>query len=145
MIHEFKITRRVAFSETDMVGIVHFSNFFRYVEEVEQAMFRSLGLSIVTRIDDRHYGWPRVKASCEYLQPLRFEDEFEIHLLIREVGTKSITYDFVLYPVGDTAEQAVARGSMTTVCVVRDEAGNMTSTPIPAELAAQIQAGPADG
>ena len=29
MAHEFKVVRRVEFSETDMAGIVHYSNFFR--------------------------------------------------------------------------------------------------------------------
>ena len=40
--HEFTITRRVEFSETDMAGIVHFSNFCRYMEHAEHAFFRSL-------------------------------------------------------------------------------------------------------
>ena len=35
MAYEFKVTRRVEFSETDMVGIVHYSNFFRYMETAE--------------------------------------------------------------------------------------------------------------
>ena len=33
MPYEFKAVRRVEFSETDMAGIVHFSNFFRYMEK----------------------------------------------------------------------------------------------------------------
>ena len=32
MIDEFRTTRMVEFSETDMAGIVHFANFFRYME-----------------------------------------------------------------------------------------------------------------
>ena len=46
MAYEFKVRRRVEFSETDMAGIVHYSNFFRYMEAAEHAFFRSLGLSI---------------------------------------------------------------------------------------------------
>jgi hypothetical protein len=47
MAHRFTCTERVQFSDTDMAGIVHFSNFFRYMERVEHAFFRSLGFSIV--------------------------------------------------------------------------------------------------
>ena len=36
-------------TDTDMAGIVHFSNFFRYMERVEHAFFRSLGFSIVDK------------------------------------------------------------------------------------------------
>jgi len=42
MAYEFKLVRRVEFNETDAAGIVHFSNFFRYMESVEHAFFRSL-------------------------------------------------------------------------------------------------------
>ena len=55
--HEFTITRRVEFSETDMAGIVHFSNFCRYMEHAEHAFFRSLDRSIVDPA--LGIGWPR--------------------------------------------------------------------------------------
>ena len=48
--YEFKIVREVEFSDTDMAGIMHFSNFFRFMEAAEHAFFRSLGLSIHTPI-----------------------------------------------------------------------------------------------
>ena len=35
--------RRVQFSETDAAGIVHFSNFFRYFEDAEHALWRDSG------------------------------------------------------------------------------------------------------
>ena len=89
MAYEFKVVRRVEFSETDMAGIVHYSNFFRYMEAAEHGFFRSLGLSVVTRQVDPPVGWPRVHAECDYRKPLRFEDLVEIHLLITEIGRAS--------------------------------------------------------
>jgi acyl-CoA thioesterase FadM len=68
---EFEYARVVQFSETDLAGIVHFSAYFRYMEEAEHALWRAAGLSVAR--DDLH--WPRVSASCEYASPLRFEDE----------------------------------------------------------------------
>ena len=43
---EYRLKRRVQFYETDMAGIVHFSWFFRYLEEAEHAMWREAGLTI---------------------------------------------------------------------------------------------------
>ena len=43
---EYRLRRRVQFHETDSAGIVHFSWFFRYMEEAEHAMWREAGLSI---------------------------------------------------------------------------------------------------
>ena len=82
MAYEFKVVRSVEFHETDMAGIVHYSNFFRYMETAEHGFFRSLGFSLVTDQTDPPIGWPRVHAECDYFQPLRFEDEVEIHLLV---------------------------------------------------------------
>ena len=72
MAYEFKLIRRIEFSETDMAGIVHFSNFFRMMESAEHAFFRSLGFSV--HPEGGTTGWPRVSATCDYLRPLRFED-----------------------------------------------------------------------
>ena len=78
MPYQYRIIRRVEFSETDMAGIVHYSNFFRYMEAAEHAFFRSIGFSVVTRNVDPPVGWPRVHAECDYRRPIRFEDELEI-------------------------------------------------------------------
>src|SRR5439155_7189320 len=65
MAYEFKVVRRVEFSETDMAGIVHYSNFFRYMEAAETQFFRSLGFSLMTRQVQPPVGWPRVHAECD--------------------------------------------------------------------------------
>ena len=48
-ISEFVYHRRVQFPETDASGIVHFTNFFKYVEEAEHALWRAAGMSIAER------------------------------------------------------------------------------------------------
>jgi YbgC/YbaW family acyl-CoA thioester hydrolase len=83
MPYEFKVTRRVEFSDTDMEGIMHFSNFFRFMETAEHAFLRSLGFSAVLSRNGLEVCLPRVHAECDYLAPLRFEDEVLIHLLVQ--------------------------------------------------------------
>ena len=136
--HEFTTTRRVEFSETDAGGIVHFTNFFRYMEYAEHAFFRSLGHSIVN--PTLGVGWPRVHCNCDFKKPLKFEDEVEIHLLVSAKTSKSISYQFRFRV--DGAE--VARGGFTIVCVRKTEAGGMKAASIPPEIANLIEAAPAD-
>jgi YbgC/YbaW family acyl-CoA thioester hydrolase len=138
MTSELKVVRRVEFSETDMAGIVHYSNFFRYMETAEHAFFRSLGFSVVTRQTDPPVGWPRVHADCDYFQPLRFEDEIEIHLLVTEKRSKSLSYQFRFRRLSPGPVAEVARGNMTVVCV-RHEGATMRSTSIPRQIADQIE------
>ena len=130
---EFTVTHRVQFSETDMAGIVHFSNYFRWMEEVEHAFFRSAGLSVSMQHEGRHLGWPRVATACDYAGPVRFEDEVALTLRVTKVGEKSFGYE-VAFVVGD---RQVALGRLTSVCCVL-EAGKMRSIPIPADVRAKL-------
>lgn len=141
MPYEFKITRRVEFSDTDMAGIVHYANFFRYMETAEHAFFRSLGFSIWTQQVDPPVGWPRVRAECEYKSPLRFEDEVEVHMLVAEKKSKALTYQFRFRKLNANPPVEVARGSLTVVCITHVD-GKMSATAIPKSLADLIEVAP---
>ena len=142
MPYEFRVVRRVEFSETDMAGIVHYSNFFRYMEAAEHEFFRSLGFSVVTRQVDPPVGWPRVHAECDYKQPLHFEDEIEIRLLVSEKRSKSLTYKFQFRKLDASPPIEVARGSLTVVCVTHQH-GKMSPVTIPKVIAERIEVAPA--
>ncbi len=142
MAYEFKITRRVEFSETDMAGIVHYANFFRYMEFAEHNFFRSLGFSVVTRNVDPPIGWPRIHATCEFKQPLHFEDEIEIHMLVSEKKSKSLGYIFRFRKLNASPPVEVARGNITVVCVKHKPDGKMVATDIPKEIAERIEVAP---
>jgi len=142
MAYEFKVVRRVEFSDTDMAGIVHYSNFFRYMETAEHAFFRSLGFSVVTRQVDPPVGWPRVHAACDYRRPLQFEDEVEIHMLVARKKSKSLTYQFRFRKLNATEPYEVARGLLTVVCV-RHQKGKMKAAKIPKAIADKIKVAPA--
>ena len=141
MAYEFRLVRSVEFFETDMVGIVHYSNFFRYMEAAEHAFFRSLGISVVTRQVDPPVGWPRVHAECDYRQPLHFEDEVEIQLLVSEKKAKSLSYVFRFVKLNASPPAEVARGSLTVVCVLHQD-GKMRAATIPKAIADKIDVAP---
>jgi acyl-CoA thioester hydrolase len=143
MPYEYKLTRRIEFAETDMAGIVHFSNFFKMMEATEHAFFRSLGFTIHAHDQVNATGWPRVSASCDYRAPLRFEEEVEIHLLVAEIRTRSIQYQFVFRKTADGTE--VAHGTIAAVCATVDKStGKLSAIPIPDAIRSQIQAAPSE-
>jgi YbgC/YbaW family acyl-CoA thioester hydrolase len=141
MACEYKIVRRVEFSDTDMAGIVHYSNFFRYMESAEHAFFRSLGYSVVTKNVDPPVGWPRVRAECDFKAPLQFEDEVEVRLLVSEKKSKSLSFAFRMRKLNEDPPVEVARGSVTVVCVTH-ESGKMAAATIPKEIADKIHVAP---
>ena len=131
-ISQFVYRRRVQFPETDASGIVHFTNFFKYVEEAEHAMWREAGLSIA---GGGGIAWPRVDASFEFHRPLRFEDEFEVHLRIVTRDARTIGYEGVITKDGER----VATGRMTIKCVSRKPGEPMRSIDMPAEIDSLFQ------
>jgi len=142
MPFEYRTKRRIEFADTDTAGVVHFSNFFKYMESAEHEFLRSLGLSVHTTIDGQTVSWPRVRAECNYRSPARFEEELEIHLIVREKRSKSIAYDFRFY---NRHQTLVARGSMTAVCTAIDpSSGRFASIRIPPSIDEKIEAAPAE-
>lgn len=135
MTSRFTTHRRVEFCETDLAGIVHFANFYKYMEQVEHEFFRTLGLSVMKTLDDGSIlGWPRVSASCNFKAPAYFEDVLEVRLSVARKGVKSLTieYEFVR---GDVL---VAVGSMKTVCCRFRYGSGMESIAIPPEYDQKI-------
>lgn len=142
MPYEFKATRRVEFSDTDMAGLMHFANFFRFMETAEHGFYRSLGFSVVLMKLDPPLGFPRVHAQCDFKRPLRFEDMVEIHLLVREKKAKSISYEFRFRNLSLAPAEEAARGRVTVVCVAHWPNGKMSAVNIPEEIASQIDVAP---
>ena len=138
MPSEFTITRQVEFHETDMAGIMHFSNFFKWMECCEAAFYRSLGLPLISFVPGQIVGWPRVNVGCQYLSPLRFNDLAEVKLYVKKLGTRSVTYVFQFRK----AATLVAQGEMTVVCVTGDAQGEMVAQPISADVRALLNVAP---
>ena len=112
MSEPFTMNRRVQFAETDMAGVLHFSNYFRYMEEVEHAFWRSLGRSVVTPHGLEVMSWPRAAVSCEYHAPAHFEDELILEFRLTHVGGRSLKYEVDFRRAGTL----VATGKTTAVC-----------------------------
>lgn len=128
----FKQSFRVHWVDTDIAGVMHFTNFFRYFEACEEEFYRSISLPF-TMIRDR-YGvmMPRVEAHCEYRAACRFDDVIEVTMKVREVAEKTITYDFsvTLQANGKLAAQGYVK------CIAVNS--NWKAVPLPAAVAMRI-------
>ena len=129
---EFRLRRRVQFHEADPAGIVHFSWFFRYMEEAEHALWREVGLSIVP--PDAQIAFPRVSTSFEYHQPLRYDDEFDVHIRIVAISQKSIRYACVV----TRDDTRIATGALTIVCVTAKPGEPMKAIRLPEGIASRF-------
>ena len=134
----FRLTRRVAFSETDAAGIVHFSHFFRYMEDAEHAMLRDLGLSVHRDIGDDVAGFPRVSAACDYKKPLRFEDVFTIDVYVTAKSDKSVAYGFAFRKADES--DPIATGTLKVVYAIKPAGeGKFKAASLPPEIDEALQ------
>jgi YbgC/YbaW family acyl-CoA thioester hydrolase len=130
----FRTQRRVEFGDTDMAGIVHFSQFFRFMESAECEFLRSRGLSVKLDWEGQLIGFPRVSASCDYIKPTTFEDLLDVTVRIDRIGTKSVTYAFEFSRGGET----IARGKVTSVCCRVGADNQIEGIEIPASYRARL-------
>jgi acyl-CoA thioester hydrolase len=136
---EHRLRRRVQFHETDAAGIVHFSCFFRYMEEAEHALWREAGLSIARGTGE--VGFPRVAASFDFHRPLRFEDEFDVCIRIAAIEQKTIRYTCLL----TRNDERIASGTLTIICVSKRAGEPMKAMAIPPEIVARFEVAVGDG
>ena len=104
----FQTKRRVEFNETDMAGIAHFTNYFKYMEEAEHEFLRSRGLSVVLDDEKGKLGFPKMAADCNYKRPAAYEEVIDTHVVVRCDDGKSVQYDCTFTSSGEV----VAKGHL---------------------------------
>ena len=92
----FFFVRRVAFADTDAMGVVHHVNYIKYFEEARVAWLRAKNLHGV------HYPLAEmclavIESGCRHLRPLRFDQEIKIYVQARAEGLK-INMQYVIVP-----------------------------------------------
>ena len=114
---------------------MHFSWFYRYLEEAEHALWREAGLSIVPAGSE--IGFPRIAASFDFHKPLHFADQFEVYLVISAIGGKTVRYDARI----TRGEVLIATGSLTVACVRKRAGEPMKSIALPPEIVGRFRVG----
>ncbi|MBR6376700.1 MAG: acyl-CoA thioesterase [Oscillospiraceae bacterium] len=102
MIHSY--LHKVHYYETDKMGVVHHSNYIRWMEEARVALLDQLGLSFAG-MEARGLLSPVVAVDCRYLRPCRFDELVEIRTAITEFkGVRLVVgYEFFNRGTGQLA------------------------------------------
>ncbi len=103
---------RVRFCETDLMGIVHHSNYLAYFEAGRVEWLRRRG---VTYVDwaARGVHLPVVEATVRYKAPARFDDVIEIETRLVELRAASVRYEYRM----SRGDALLAEGATRLACV----------------------------
>lgn len=122
------IERRIAFSQTDAAGLIHFTTYFTLMEEAEATLFRELGVPLLWESDGFAYGFPRVNCQCKFKRPVGFDTLVRVELSITDIQGQRIFYGYrFLSPDGELC----ASGTMVTAFAKRDNSGALSGAEMP--------------
>ena len=112
----FEVKLQTYWGDSDAVGIVFFPNYFKFVAQAEEELYRAAGL-LKDKLMDKHQMWlPRVEVFARFSIPIRNGAAILVRLKPTFPGDKSVRYDF---EIQDEKGRGVSEGYVTAVCVDR--------------------------
>lgn len=85
--------RKVAYYETDRMGIVHHSNYIRYMEEARLSWLEENGLAY-DNLESMGIMLPVVSVDAQYIKTLKFGDIFNVTTKLIELTNVKITLSY---------------------------------------------------
>ena len=112
----FTYTRKAQYHETDRMGVIHHSNFIKWMEEARIAYMDSLGFGYA-RVEDLGILSPVAGLSISYKDPVHFDDTVEISVSITRYSgvVQEVSYSIFNRTTGKLAAEATSKH-----CYIRD-------------------------
>lgn len=110
----FEYLRKINYYETDKMGIVHHSNYIRFLEEARCRWLEEKGISMEL-LEDKGYTIPTLEVNCKYKHPVTSGDVISIIPKISEYnGVKmTITYEVTNKETGKVVIDAYTKHCFT--------------------------------
>ena len=89
----FKFERKINYYETDRMGVVHHSNYIRFLEEARCAWLEQIGMPF-DLLEENGITIPVLAVNCEYKYHVTFGDTLEIEPYIKEYSAVRMTVGY---------------------------------------------------
>ena len=93
----FMLTLRVRWGECDAQGIVFNAQYLNYIEVAQAEYFRNIGMRLYSEDLRSRFDLATVKATLEYMAPVRVDDLLQIYYGTSRIGNSSITFRSEMY------------------------------------------------
>jgi acyl-CoA thioester hydrolase len=87
------IRNRVRFAETDMMGVVHHANYFRWFEMGRVEYLRRAGVYLLDMMDAGIL-FPITDVSCKYRASARFDDRLTVETVMEELSKVKMVFTY---------------------------------------------------
>lgn len=110
--------RQAKYYETDQMGIIHHSNYIRWMEEARTDVLEQLGYPY-RRFEEMGYVSPVLHVDCDYKKSVKFGDEVKIVVGIQEFGKVKFTLRYDIYNM--TEGGVLSASGTTTHCFLKKD------------------------
>lgn len=107
----FTANIEVRFSDLDAMGHVNNAVFFTYFEEGRKHFSKKV--FNVSDISDFKFIMAHIR--CDFIRPIRFNDQVILQMRVKDIGTKSFSFEYRLVDFLDETK-VYAAGESTQVC-----------------------------
>jgi acyl-CoA thioester hydrolase len=123
---------RVRFAETDLQGIVYYSNYLVWFEVGRMEWMRAHGISWK---DLEAIGQNLIiaRAEIDYHASATYDDEVRVRIYVERVGNKSVTFGYQLHRLHDEVLLVTGKKVMVTITLVGE------TVPLPDMLRAPLE------
>jgi len=97
--------------ETDQMGVIHNSNYYRYFEVSRTDYLKDIIGMTYKDIENAGVRMPLTESHCKYKMPALYDDEITITTTVREMTVARIIFDYVIIREKDGA--FIAEGTTT--------------------------------
>ncbi len=87
---------RVAYYETDQMGVVHHSNYLRYFENARVALFENMRMSYKDIEDEFNVYMIVIESYVKYIKPAKFHMLLDIETTIIELTKRIIKIQYII-------------------------------------------------
>ncbi len=93
------VTARVAFADTDAMGVAWHGNYLVWFEMGRTELLRSTGLAY-RELVDRNIHLPVIEAACRYHRPARYDDLLSVRCAAHPVRGVRLRIDYEIHSEG---------------------------------------------
>lgn len=104
--------------ETDQMGVIHHSNYIRWMEEARVDVMNQLGYPY-RRFEEMGYICPVLQVECEYKKSVKFDDKVKILVGLKNAGRVKFTLKYEIYNLSEGGVLSAA--GTTTHCFLNKQ------------------------
>ena len=112
-MNPYQTAFRISYSDTDQMGYMHHSNYFKYYETARWELFRSIGIPY-HEIEKDDIILPVINATAKFIKPAVYDQEIRIITRLKSFKGARIMFE---YQAMNEAGEIINEAQIAVACV----------------------------